>query len=375
MKYVKIAVFFAFILLFCLTFTPKLSAEEPSEEYSNFFGSLPDEIKDALPENVNGGDPEADAKKITSWDFLLSALGGGVSDGFRRIIPTFCALLGLILISSVIGTVKTSLEPKTANILGLCSSSAIAVAFVSLQIGTVRAVAEYLADLLTLVNSMTPVVVLLYASGGNVAGASVSSVAMSVFMGFCENILGKTVIPFSGICLCLITVTTVTPEVGLDRLITLIKNTYTKTVTFLMSVFCAILAAQTAIAAGSDSISLRAVKFFTGSTIPVVGGSVNESMRMLAGSIGLLKKSFGITAIIIIALLTLPVIVMLLLSRFALNLAASAADLLHCPTERKLLDGISGVYGMLIAVVTACSLMFVFLLTLFTLSATALSGT
>ena len=283
MKRLKISAFFIFILLFCHAFTSTVSAEEVSEEFSDFIGSLPDGIKDSLPENVNGNDPESDAKKITSWDFLLSALGGGIADGFRRIIPTFCALLGLILISSVMGTLKTSLEPKTANVLGMCGSSVIAVVFVSLQIATVHTVAEYLTDLLTLVNSMTPAVVVLYASGGNVAGASVSASAMSVFMSFCENVLARTVVPFSGICLCLVTVTAVAPDIGLDRLIALVKNVYTKSVTLLMSLFCAILAAQSAIAAGSDSISLRAVKFVTGSAIPIVGGSVNESMKLLAG--------------------------------------------------------------------------------------------
>ena len=141
-----------------------------------------------------------------------------------------------------------------------------------------------------------------------------------------------------------------------------------------MTVFCAILAAQSAIAAGSDSVSLRAVKFVTGSTIPIVGGAVNESMKTLASSVGLLKKCFGITGIAVISLLTLPIISMLLMSQFSLNLASSAAELLNCADEKKLLDGISGVYGMLIAVTVSCALMFIFLLTLFTLSATALLG-
>jgi len=374
MKYVKTTIFLIFILLFCFTLTPVAHAEESSEVYSDFFGSLPDKIKDTLPEKVNGSDPEADTKRLTSWDFLLSALGGGVSSGFRRILPTFCAILGLILISSVINTVTSSLEPKTSKVLGITSNAAMAVAFVSLQIKTILSVGEYLSDLLTLVNTMTPVVAVLYASGGNVAGASVSSAAMNVFMAFSENVLVKTAVPISGVCLCLITVSALSPELSLERFILLIKSTYSKTLTFLMSIFCAILGIQTAIAAGSDSVSLRAVKFVTGSSIPIVGGSVNESMRMLAGSIGLLRKCFGVTGIIVIALLTLPTITMLLLSRFAVSLAAAAADLLHCPAERKLLDGISGVYGILIAVVSACSLMFVFLLTLLASSAVALTG-
>ena len=147
MKYVKTTAFLIFILLFCFTLTPVAHAEEPSEVYSDFFGSLPDKIKDTLPEKVNGSDPEADTKRLTSWDFLLSALGGGVSSGFRRILPTFCAILGLILISSVINTVTSSLEPKTSKVLGITSNAAMTAAFVSLQIKTILSVGEYLSDL------------------------------------------------------------------------------------------------------------------------------------------------------------------------------------------------------------------------------------
>ena len=119
-------------------------------------------------------------------------------------------------------------------------------------------------------------------------------------------------------------------------------------------------------------MSLRAAKFVAGSTIPVVGGSVSESMRTLSSSISLLRKSFGITGIILIFVLTLPVIILLLLTKTVLGISASAAELLGCDAEKRLLNGVSEIYGCLAAVVTSVSIMFIFLLTLLAVSATAL---
>ena len=108
---------------------------------------------------------------------------------------------------------------------------------------------------------------------------------MTVFLSLCENLLGKTLLPFVGCCLCLIAAAT--SGVELSGLLSLIKRWYTTALCFLMSILCAILAGQSAIAAGQDSISLRAAKFVAGSSIPVIGGSVGESRKTLAASVSL----------------------------------------------------------------------------------------
>ncbi len=374
MKYIKYIFASAIFVLITAVFALSATGEENFAEYEDFFGSLPDGIADSLPQNATGKDPEADAKSLTAWDFLLSALGEEIKNGIRAVFPMLFALIGLILLSAVISAFKSSLELKTAELLGRVSSIAITLAFISFQFGTIKAVAGYLSDLLVLVNAATPTVAVLYATGGNVASASASAVGMSVFMGLAENLLAKTVVPFSGIYLSLSAVSSVAQDMGIERVSALLKKGYTTLITFLMSIFSAILAAQHALAASADSVSLRAAKFVAGSSIPIVGGTVGESLKTLAASISLIRKSFGISVIIMIALLTLPVLILLLFTRFAINLSATIADLLGCAEERRLLDSISGVYGCLIAVIAIGSLMFVFLLTLLVSSRAAIAG-
>ncbi len=361
-------------MLFAVFFVFSSAAEtfNIDEEYSDFFSEVPISVENDLPEEVTGNDPVKDAESLTSWNFLLGFLGETLSKQLKNLLPTFVKLLGLILLSSVFSTFRNSLEPKTSKMLGFCQGAAVSVILVLMQSDTLTLISEHLSSLMSLVNTMTPITVLLYASGGNVAGAGVSASAMTVFMNFCQNILAKTIIPFSAICLCLTVVSSLSDGLGLGGFISLIKRYYTRTLTFMMSILCAILGMQSAIASGSDSISLRAAKFVAGSTIPVVGGSVSESMRTLAASITLLRRAFGITGIVLIALLTLPVIVLLLLTKAIMGIAASAAELMGCENEKRLLTGISDIYGCLTAVVTAVSLMFIFMLTLLAVSATAL---
>lgn len=372
----KKLILFLSVMLIAGVFAFPSSAEgfNIDEEYSDFFSELPNDAESLLPDSITGTDPVTDAEALTSWDFLLGFFGQSISEQLKALIPTLVKLTGIILFSSVISVFRNSLEPKTSKILGFCQCASVAVILALMQTDMLSLVSEHLSSLMALVNTMTPVTVLLYASGGNVAGAGVSASAMTVFMNFCQNILAKTVVPFCAICLSLTVVSSLSSGLGLGGFLSLIKRCYTRALTFMMSILCAILAMQSAIAAGSDSISLRAAKFVAGSAIPVVGGSVSESMRTLAASITLLRRAFGVTGIILIAVITIPVIILLLLTKAVLGIAASVAELMSCENEKRLLNGISEIYGSLSAVVTAVSLMFVFMLTLLAVSATAITN-
>ncbi len=352
---------------------PGVAADEVFDgQYADFFERLPSDIFDRLPENDYGNDAASDAEALTSWHFWVELLGVLVGDGLRSAVPMLCGILGLLLIASLLRAVSASLEEKTAGLLELGSGCALAAATVLLQLGVLRGVVSYLSDLTLLVNGMTPIVLTLYASGGNVASAGVSAGALTLFLNVCENLLKSSILPFAGCCLCLSAAQACGAGLGFSGLVGLIKKSYTTALTFLMTLFCFLLGAQNIIAAGSDSLGLRAAKFVAGSSIPLVGGSVGESLKTLSTGISMLRRAFGVTGIVLIALLTLPTLLSLLLTRTVMNIGAAAADMLGVSREKQFLNELSGLYGCIAAVVTACSLMFVFVLILFANSATGL---
>ena len=99
--------------------------------------------------------------------------------------------------------------------------------------------------------------------------------------------------------------------------------------------------------------------------IPVVGGALGDTFRTVASGVAFLKSTVGVGAMIILFVLLLPVLIGLLLTRLSLRLSHTVADLLGCESESRLLSELVHIFGMLIAVVSLCSVLLIFALTLF----------
>ena len=134
------------------------------------------------------------------------------------------------------------------------------------------------------------------------------------------------------------------------------------------------LAGQNIIAAAGDNAGARAVKFLAGNMIPVVGSTVGDTFRTLAASVRLLRSTVGVAGVLTLALLLLPFLIELLLTRLALNSAASFGEMLGCRAPAKLCREIASLYGYVIAAAAMASVLCVLSLTLFAVGSTAIGG-
>jgi stage III sporulation protein AE len=136
----------------------------------------------------------------------------------------------------------------------------------------------------------------------------------------------------------------------------------------------ATLSAQSILASASDSAGARAVKFLAGNMIPVVGSTVGDTLRTLAASVKLMRSTVGVAGIVALALLLLPTIIELFLTRFVFNTAAAVGELLGCKSAVRLYREIASLYGYIIAAAALSSLLCVFALTLFAIGGVAIGG-
>ena len=103
---------------------------------------------------------------------------------------------------------------------------------------------------------------------------------------------------------------------------------------------------------------MRGVKYAVGSMIPVVGGAVAGTLSTVAEGVSALRGLCGVAGIILVALLLLPTLVELLLTRAVIRLAATAASMLSCDGEARILGEIASLYGYLAAAVSICAVTF-----------------
>lgn len=337
---------------------------------------MPEEIREFLPEELFSSDSRQvtdGAGKLSDFSYLadtvLRAVGLRAGDCFRLLAQ----IVGLLLLSAVAAALRDSVRSESVSrAFSFCTSLAILSALLSGGYSTVRLAADYFHTLGGLTSAAIPLLAALYAMGGNVTAAASGAAGMTVYLTLVEELVGKTIVPFAGICLAFASMEAVCPGLRLGTLASTVKKQYTTLLAFLMTLLLAMLGAQTTLGARADTLAMRGAKFAAGNLIPVVGGSVSELLRTVSAGVGYLRGTVGICGILLLLLTLLPVLVELLLCRLVWQIGASIADLVGCAQEKKLLDEIASLCGYLAAAVSICSSVFILALTLLAHCASAI---
>ena len=367
------AVLFAFLLLLPAGAEEATGAAESVEESGfgairEFRESLPPEVTALLPDGFFGEDPEtvasavqnaADVPKILAYirDFL------GVS--LRQAFPLLAAVSGILVLSAVLRAVGATSGAGTGRAFSFCSVTVLTLLLLRQSLSGVSRLRAWFEMLCTLAGSMLPMMGTLYALGGNVGAAAANHTVMSVFLSVAQMLCTRAVLPVAGICLLLAVCDALTGRAALKPLGNLIKRTFTLGISFLMLLLSFLLGLQTTLAAGSDTLALRTVRFAAGSFLPVVGGSVSEAMKTVAGSISYLRTLAGSGGILVLFLFFLPTFLTVLTTRIVFLLCGALAELLEAKSEGRVLSELASVYGFFLAVIAAVFTMAVFALTIF----------
>ena len=336
--------------------------------FEKFRAELPPEIAALLPDDFFASDPGAVASAVreaTEVPKILAFVQEYLGVSLRGLLPLLAAISGILVLSAVLGAVAAHFGGGTGQAFAFCSVSALSLLVLRSSVTGFACLHTWFDTLCTLAGSMLPMMGTLYALGGNVGAAAANHAVLSVFLSVAQMLCSRAVLPVAGVCLVLALSDALTGRSVLKPLGNLVKRTFTLGISFLMLLLSFLLGLQTTLAAGSDTLALRTARFAAGSFLPVVGGSVSEAMKTVAGSIGYLRTLAGTGGILVLFLFFLPMFLTVLLTRVVFLLAGALAELLGVKGEGRILSELASVYGYFLAVIAAVFTMAVFALTLF----------
>jgi len=369
----------ALCLVISLIIIPISAEETLPEEYSDFSSAIPEDVASMLPEGFFSGNISELSDSlfdVTSPKYILGVIFDLLSGGLGGALSLFALLVGMLALASLLssfteGLISGELKVAVGYAISICISGAV----VGLQIGRIGAVSKFFQRLVVLMNSLIPIMGALYLSGGNTLGAALASSSLLVQINLIELGVSSLVIPAVSACLALTLADSITAgESRLAGILGSIKRTLTFVFGLCSTLLMATLSAQNILASASDSAGTRAVKFLAGNMIPVVGSTVGDTLRTLAASVKLMRSTVGVAGIVALALLILPTVIELFLTRFAFNTAAAVGELLGCKGEVRLYREIASLYGYIIAAAVLSSLLCAFALTLFAIGQVAIGG-
>lgn len=367
-KHCKILLFFCTALLLLLPFSLSVSATDEDgtsvgsampEEYHTWLESLPPDLSELLPEALfseSGSDVGEAVETMSDFSYLLKTVGELIGAEVSGCVGVLASVCGLLLLSAVLSALENAFKSTAVKqAFSFCTALVITLSILSQSYFCLEEVTRYFKNLNALTASFLPLNGILYAMGGNTATAVASSAGLSVYMTVLEELVGKTVLPFCGICMALALMGALDPALRTGGLLSTVKKNYTTALAFLMMLLLSMLAAQNTLGARSDSLAMRSIKFAAGNWIPVVGGSVAEMLRTIGAGVGYLRSAVGICGVLLVLFMLFPTLIKLFLLRITWQLSASAADLLGCDREKKLLEEFASILGYLIAAVSICS--------------------
>lgn len=377
----KKILFLVFLISLAVGLSLGVSAVEYGEiagEYEEMLDGIPEDIAELLPEGIFSEEITeigGAVDEMTDFGYFLRYIGETVGINFSSSLKMFASLCGILMLSAVFSTFKSAFRfGALSKAYSFCTSAVISLSIVALQHSLISSLTLFFERLNILVTSMLPIMGVLYALGGNVATAVSSNAALLGFMTIVEMLCGSGLIYMVKLCTATALASSFSGGVSLGGISGFIKKTYSLAVGFLMLIFTSVLSMQSVLNARADSLAMRATKFFVSTSIPMVGGSVGETLRTLGASVDYLKGYIGVFGILLIIIMLLPTLISVLLGRLSLMAASSVADLIGCESEKKLLSEISCIYGYIAAILALSSVVFIFALTLFVRSAAAVGG-
>lgn len=343
--------------------------------WEDFKNALPESIPDELAEAAESEETFGEAvEEMSSFSYVTAALLDALGIELISSLKLFCSLCALLMLCAVFSAAGATMSNASlSSAVRFCSAGAIFATVVYTQYEHFARTEEFFSSIGRLMNAMIPMSAGLWAMGGNVSTASAGSASMYVMLGVCENLLGNSVIPICCAMSVLALCDAMSDEMKTGKLMSAIKKIYNFFLGAVMTLLISSLSAQTAISAAADGAAARSARMVSGTVIPILGGSVGETLRTVAGGVTYLKSIAGVGGILMVFAIVLPVGISVLLGRIAFLLCGGIADMLGCSAEGRLLENIGEIYGSILAVVAGVSVTFILALCIFMQSIVAVA--
>ncbi len=365
----------ALCLGFCF-FLPISAEERLPEGFSELSEMLPTEDRELLEDGFFSEDSETAGNAVeqmmspTRLFSLVQTFSERATTDALALLATLC---GLLLIAAVLTVLSRSFGSSAlSGAVRFCTTLAIFAAILSYQYRALIEVQACLQRLSALMSAMIPIAGSIWAMGGNIGTASAGTGVLYAFLTVTQRGLAGSVIPVCSFGMAAALCGAISPEPMLRGISSAIKKIYTFTLGLVMTILLFSLSATTTLSAAADGMAARTAKLVSATVIPTVGGSVGETLRTVAASVGYLKGVVGFGGIVLVLLLTLPVVLSLIATRLVFLLAGGVAEMLGCNEESKLLGELGGVFGCMLAVATMSGVMFILALTVFLKSTVAI---
>lgn len=321
---------------------------ENSKKYSGeFFEDI--DIDEILNSAIKG---EIDNSNI--YKRILNLLGTEVRTGIKSLI----SILVIIIIHSILKSVSESLENDSiSKLIYYVQYIAIVTIIMGNFSDIINLVKETTDNLVGFMNTLIPVLVSLMIYTGSITTTSILEPIILLMINFIGNMVENILIPIILIITSMSIISKISDNVRVEKISKFLKSSTIWFLGIILTIFAGVISLEGTLASSIDGITAKTAKTIVSSTIPVVGKILGDIVDSVLGCGVILKNAIGfLGVIIIIGICILPILKLSVLS-ISYKVVSSISETIADEKIIKLLDQISDIFKILLAILCVISFM------------------
>lgn len=296
------------------------------------------------------------ADKITVQS-IFSLLADFIKSGGKVPARTGLAVLALIIITAALSSLEAGGD--ISDTAELVCTAAVAVSLLIPAYNLIGSTASAMKGASVFMTGFVPVFAGIVTMSGSVGTSAASSATLLAAAQGISWFSAFGVVPVMCAYLAVSSCCAVSPLMGRTGIGESVKRLAMWVLSLILTVFSGVMSLQTMLSGAADGMALRTGKFLIGSIIPVGGSAIGEAASTLVGSMGVLKNTVGIYAAIAVGACVIPLCVELLLYRFWLFVAGTAAQLFGQARITSVIKAADSVLSVMVSLILFTAALFI----------------
>lgn len=321
-----------------------------AEEYTGDFldnTNLSDILNEAMQGKINNQ---------TIYKKIIKILGKEVSSNIKILI----SILIIVVIHGILKSITDSLEnSNVSQIIYFVQYILIVTLIMSNFTEIIKLIKETASNLVGFINVLIPLLLTLMVYTGSITTSTVLEPILLFVSNFIGNIIANILIPVVLIIVVFSVISKITERIQIERISKFLKSSVVWFLGIFLTIFVGIVSLEGSLSSSVDGITAKTAKAAVSSLIPVVGKVLGDVVDSVLGCGIILKNAVGaVEVIVIIGICIVPVIKVAVLS-IMYSLASAIVEPVADTKIVKLLEEMSGVFKLLLAILCSLSVILI----------------
>lgn len=326
-----------------------------AQEYTgDFFDDM--NLSDIFNQAVQGK-----VSNQTIYKKIIRILGKEISSNIKTLI----SILVIIVIHGILKSITDSLEnSNVSQIIYFVQYILIVTLIMSNFTEIIKLIKETANNLVGFINLLMPLLLTLMVYTGNITTSTVLEPILLFVSNFIGNIIVEVLIPIVLIIVVFSIISKISDKIQVEKISKFLKSGVVWFLGIVLTIFVGVVSLEGTLSSSVDGITAKTAKAAVSSVIPVVGKVLGDVVDSVLGCGVILKNAVGVVGVIvIIGICIIPVLKIATLS-IMYSLASAVVQPVADEKIVKLLDEMSGVFKLLLAILCSLSVILIIGVTL-----------